>query len=67
MTTATYPPGTRFQHPGQGVCTVTAATAKAVRYSFPSPGGPGFPPRYATTTPQALTAVIAAGVITLLP
>ena len=60
-----FPPGTRFRHPTQGMCTVYYATTKAVRYSFP--GSPGFPPNHATTTPGALAALIDAGVIRLIP
>jgi len=57
----TYPVGTKFLHPTQGICTVYASTAKAVRYTFPST--PGFSPNHATTTPSALAAVVGAGVI----
>ena len=59
-----FPPGTRFRHPTQGVCTVYASTARAVRYTYPGPHG--FGPRYATTAPAALAAVIGAGIIDLL-
>lgn len=64
MDAVTFPPGTRFRHPTQGVCTVYASTSKAVRYTFPS--SPGFSPNHATTTPGALSAVIDAGVIQLI-
>lgn len=63
----TFPPGTRFLHPTQGECTVIRSTAKAVRYTFPA-RVPGFDTvHYATTPPGALSAVISAGVIRLLP
>lgn len=66
-----FPPGTRFRHPLHGVCTVLRCTDKALRYTYPSLVAPyllrpSFAGHYATTTPQALAAVIGAGIIDLL-
>lgn len=62
MTTPTYPPGFQFQHPTQGLCTVTRVTPKSIRYTSARPAG--FSPIPHTTTPGALTACLDAGVLT---
>ena len=62
MSDRTYAPGFQFTHPGQGLCTVTRVTGKAVRYTAAAPE-PGYSPIPHVTTPGALTALLDAGIL----